>query len=88
MLTPDLTIHAAAFIEGLDAKRAAQIWKKIAQLCDHPTSGDTKRLEGSVYSRTRCGDYRIVFKIDGDTLTVVLVGDRGDVYRLLDRLYP
>ncbi|BCJ65044.1 hypothetical protein GCM10009779_62950 [Polymorphospora rubra] len=44
----------------------------------HPPNSTAMR-DGSG-RRLRVGDYRIVYRIDGDTLTVHAVGHRKDVY--------
>ncbi len=49
-----------------------------------PETGDIKPLAGykSVY-RLRVGDYRVIYTLNNDILlvTVVNVGNRGDVYK-------
>jgi mRNA interferase RelE/StbE len=40
-----------------------------------------KRLSGSRALRLRVGDYRVVFDENGNTITVVAVGHRREVYR-------
>ncbi len=65
--------------------------KRIKKLEDNPRPHGAKMLQGedSLY-RIRIGDYRIVYQIEDDiiTVTVVLVGPRGDVYRLLHICLP
>ncbi len=89
MLKPDIYLDALEFIQTLDPKRAAQIWKKIQQLCEDPTSGNNRKLEGSSFSRMRAGDYRIIFEVEGEKLNVILVGPKqnDEVYKTLKRLY-
>ena len=35
--------------------------------------------------RIRAGDYRAVYEKDGDTLMILLLGDRKQIYRILRR---
>ena len=42
--------------------------------------GDVKRLKGQAGARLRVGDWRIIFYVDRDTVTVVAVGHRRDIY--------
>jgi len=44
--------------------------------------GDVKKLKDArnLY-RLRVGDYRVIFTLEGDTITVYDVGNRKDVYR-------
>jgi mRNA interferase RelE/StbE len=42
--------------------------------------GDVKRLKGRDGARLRVGDWRIVFYIEGNTIIVVAVGHRREIY--------
>jgi mRNA interferase RelE/StbE len=42
--------------------------------------GDVNRLKGRAGARLRVGDWRIIFFVERDTLTVVAVGHRRDIY--------
>lgn len=42
--------------------------------------GDVKRLKGRDGARLRIGDWRIVFYIEGNTIVVVAVGHRREIY--------
>ena len=42
--------------------------------------GDVKRLKGRDGARLRVGDWRIVFYVEGNTLVVVAVGHRREIY--------
>ena len=42
--------------------------------------GDVKRLKGRDGARLRVGDWRIIFYSEGDTLVVVAVGHRREIY--------
>lgn len=42
--------------------------------------GDVKVLRGRAGARLRVGDWRIIFDHDGDTIVVVAVGHRRDIY--------
>ena len=43
-------------------------------------ANNVTRLVGSVASRMRVGDYRVIFVETATDLTVVRIGPRGDVY--------
>ena len=89
MLTPDLTSQAERFISGLQTKEAAQIVKKIQYLCSEPFPTQSVKLEGFDFYRAKCGDYRIVYAVEGELLVVKLVESRHDdeVYKILKKLY-
>jgi mRNA interferase RelE/StbE len=42
--------------------------------------GDVKRLKGRAGSRLRVGDWRIVFYTEDNTIVVVAVGHRREIY--------
>ena len=42
--------------------------------------GDVKRLKGRDESRLRVGDWRIIFYCEGNTVVVVAVGHRREIY--------
>jgi mRNA interferase RelE/StbE len=43
-------------------------------------AGDVKRLKGQAGCRLRVGDYRVIFIEDTDSITIVAVGHRREVY--------
>jgi mRNA interferase RelE/StbE len=42
--------------------------------------GDVKTLKGRAGARLRVGDWRVIFDQDGETIVVVAVGHRRDIY--------
>jgi mRNA interferase RelE/StbE len=42
--------------------------------------GDVKFLKGREGARLRVGDWRIIFRKEGSTITVVAVGHRREIY--------
>ena len=42
--------------------------------------GDVKRLKGRAGARLRVGDWRIIFYVEANTLVVVAVGHRREIY--------
>jgi mRNA interferase RelE/StbE len=42
--------------------------------------GDVKRLKGRDGARLRVGDWRIIFYVERNTLVVVAVGHRREIY--------
>ena len=43
--------------------------------------GDVVAMAGSRAVRLRTGDYRVIFDLDGDSLHVLALGHRKDIYR-------
>lgn len=42
--------------------------------------GDVKRLKGRPGARLRVGDWRVIFYTEGETIIVVAVGHRREIY--------
>lgn len=42
--------------------------------------GDVKRLKGRPGARLRVGDWRVIFYVEDDTVVVVAVGHRREIY--------
>jgi mRNA interferase RelE/StbE len=70
-------------IEHLPRRDLQAVLDKIASLAVNPRPHDCKKLSAQEKYRVRCGDYRILYSIEDDILTVyvVKVGHRKDVYR-------
>lgn len=79
---------AAKSLENIDGQDAAKIVSKIRQLKSGAKNLDIKKLKGSKYHlfRLRCGNYRILYQIDQDNLTlyIVAIGVRSQIYKNLD----
>ncbi len=43
-------------------------------------AGDLKRLKGRAGSRLRVGDWRVIFIEEGNSMIVVAVGNRREIY--------
>jgi mRNA interferase RelE/StbE len=67
-------------IQKLDNFIARRIILKVRELGDDPFSKDIKRLKGETLFRLRVGDYRILFDIIRDTIIVLKVGHRKNIY--------
>lgn len=74
---------ALRFLETLPQKLRARIVAKAESLSVHLYPPGVKKLSGSDLHRVRSGDFRIVYKVEGTALIVVVVriGTRGEVYR-------
>lgn len=57
---------------------------KIRELADNPESlrGNVTRLQGRPESRLRVQEWRVIFRIEGDTLRIDKVLPRGQVYEV------
>jgi mRNA-degrading endonuclease RelE of RelBE toxin-antitoxin system len=50
-------------------------------LAEQPWPHGIEKLQAGKGYRKRFGDYRLIFKIDGDKLTILKFTNRKDVYR-------
>jgi mRNA interferase RelE/StbE len=77
----ELMKPARKFIERQPRRQQERLLRAIYKL---PHEGDIKPLAGheNVY-RLRVGDYRVIFSIHDEVLTVevMTIGNRGDVYK-------
>jgi mRNA interferase RelE/StbE len=74
---------AAKELEGLPPKVRRQVATKIAGLAATPRPQGAEKLSGQEKYRIRQGAYRVLYSIDdtAETVTVVKIGHRRDVYR-------
>ena len=72
--------HALQNIEKLEGFIARRIFKKVEELSKNPFSRDIKRLKGSKDFRLRVGDYRVIFAIEVETIIILKVGHRKNIY--------
>ena len=64
-------------------KDVQRILAKINQLADDPRPTGSEKLTGEEKYRIRQGNYRILYTIEEEiiTITIVKIGHRRDVYR-------
>jgi mRNA interferase RelE/StbE len=74
---------AAKELEALPVKDRTRVVARIRRLATEPRPPGCERLSGDEKYRLRQGDYRILYSIDADTLSVLIVkiGHRREVYR-------
>ncbi len=70
-------------LRGIPNRDVARILKCFDALSDDPRAPGCEKLSGRERYRIRQGVYRIVYEIEDDVLTIVVVkvGHRSDVYR-------
>ena len=74
---------AAKELESLPAKDRKRLATRIRSLTSEPRPTGTEKLSGQERFRLRQGNYRMLYSVDDDQLSVVIVkiGHRRDVYR-------
>jgi mRNA interferase RelE/StbE len=87
MLRIDPSRQAQKFLRTLPPKQARQVANKILALRQHSQPPDAKQLRGHPYWRADVGEYRIIYRVEQETLIVPLIGKRNDaeIYRRLRR---
>ena len=70
----DLTARAKKFLEGLAPRQFRQVVNKIFSLLEDPEPHDSHPLAGFPWRRADVGEYRIIYRIDRDTVKIPLVG--------------
>lgn len=67
----------------LNKNLAQRIFQKISLLKDNPHDYNSQKLEGGKGYRIRIGDYRVIYTVDTETKTILIIKirHRKDVYR-------
>lgn len=70
-------------LADLSKESYARVRDEIQALADEPRPSGCKKLKGREGWRIRVGDYRVIYDIDDEAQTVLIVhiGHRRDVYR-------
>jgi len=74
-------------LNKLEPSVSRRILKKVGELSENPFSKDIKRLKGRDDFRLRVGDYRIIFSIEKDTIQILKVRHRKNIYDWLFLLW-
>jgi mRNA interferase RelE/StbE len=73
---------AKKFLANADKATRNRLLTALDNLSGIPPTGDIKPLQGSESTlRARIGKYRIIFKIENNTLLVRDIDSRGQVYK-------
>jgi mRNA interferase RelE/StbE len=88
VLKLDMTHDCLKFLRTLNPKQFRQVVTALLSLLQTTEPQDSSLLTGYPYRRVDVGEYRIVYRVEGEVLKVPLVGKRNDdeVYRDLRRL--
>jgi mRNA interferase RelE/StbE len=67
----------------LNKSLGQRIFQKIRLLENDPYSQNSQKLEGGRGHRIRIGDYRVVYTIDKEnqTILIIKIGHRREIYR-------
>jgi len=67
-------------LDKLELSISRRIIKKIEEMSENPSSCDIKKLKASNDYRLRVGDYRIIFLFDKDSIKIIKIGHRQQIY--------
>jgi mRNA interferase RelE/StbE len=73
--------EAVKDLQKLERDLGSRIYKKINSLKENFDSADIKRLQGSDLFRLRVGDYRVIFEINKELITILKIGNRKNIYK-------
>lgn len=75
--------EALKVLSKLPKNVALLVKGKIEALAADPfaSNSNVKALEGTDGYRLRIGDWRIIYRIHGETLEVLRIGSRGGIYK-------
>ena len=88
MFKLDLTKSVISYLNKLPPKQYRQGVKKIFSLLVDPKPSDPIPLKAYLFRRTDIGEYRIVYRIEDETIKIPLIDKRNDdqVYKVLKRI--
>ncbi len=81
MFSLEWKVSALKELGKLDRSIALRIYKKVEELRKGIFSKDIKKIPIEEKYRLRVGDYRVLFSINKDLITVWKVGHRKNIYK-------
>jgi len=83
MLEVRFSARAVKEFSKIDGKARRRIEEKIKQYANEPAAlaANVKRLRGEGTLRLRVGDFRVVFFLEGRTMTILKIAHRREIYR-------
>ena len=77
-----LTRRALKDLESIDKKTQNRIATKLKEYAQEPLKHARKLINPDIGTyRFRIGDYRVIFDVDGETIVILRVGHRQNIYR-------
>lgn len=68
-------------LESFESIISKRIVKKIDEIKENPFAKNVKRLKKTNFFRLRIGDYRVIFEVDNNTIIILMVGHRKNIYK-------
>lgn len=77
-----LTRKALRDLENIDKKTQNRIAAKLKEYAQEPLRYARKLINPDIGTyRFRIGDYRVIFDVDDETIVILRVGHRQNIYR-------
>jgi mRNA interferase RelE/StbE len=77
---------AAKYLERLGKPHTSRIKAAFEDWSKEPPEGDIRPITGQKgYFRLRVGDFRVLYRIEGNTIFVTNIDPRGQVYKKKNR---
>jgi mRNA interferase RelE/StbE len=80
-MTVVLDRRAAKYLKHMSEPAKSRIKDAIAGLSNTPPAGDIKKLADRDDYRLRIGGYRIIYRVENDTIIVSTIAPRGQAYK-------
>ncbi|GMO27733.1 MAG: type II toxin-antitoxin system RelE/ParE family toxin [Termitinemataceae bacterium] len=80
-MTVVLDSQPAKYLNCLNDPIKGRIIKGLQKLGNEPPEGDIKKLQGRLDYRLRIGGYRVIFRIENETIIVSKIAPRGQAYK-------
>lgn len=76
-----LKTSARKELAALQKKFQRQVADAIKAIAENPIHPAVRKLKSGEGYRARSGDYRILYTVDSEKVTIYAIGHRKDVYR-------
>jgi mRNA interferase RelE/StbE len=80
-MTVLLDKQPSSYLSRLNEPDYSRILNTLEDLTDDPPSGDIKKMSDRGDYRLRIGGYRIIFRMEGETIIVSKIAPRGQSYK-------
>lgn len=81
MRSVEWTASAKKYFDALPGKIQEQLRKKIMALRPDPFTGSVALKDWHGVRRIRSGDWRVLFRVMGESIRIIAIGPRGDIYK-------
>ncbi|GHV08507.1 hypothetical protein AGMMS50229_17050 [Campylobacterota bacterium] len=73
--------EALKYLARMNEPMKSVVAAAIRELAHEPPEGDIAKLQGREGYRLRVNNYRVIYRIDGDTIIIRDIAPRGEIYK-------